>query len=105
MARLAYQHMGADQGHRYVIMGVAGAGKTLIGSRFADTIGAEFVDGDDFHPPDNVRKMAAGIPLTDDDRTGWLRALAGRLRAAREAGTGLVVACSALKRAYRDILR
>jgi gluconokinase len=86
-------------------MGVAGAGKTLIGSRFARAIGAEFLDGDDYHPPENVRKMAAGIPLTDDDRAGWLRALAGRMRVAREAKAALVVACSALKRAYRDVLR
>ena len=86
-------------------MGAAGAGKTLIGSRLAGTSGIEFVDGDDHHPPENVAKMAAGIPLTDEDRAGWLRALAARLADARARDTGLVVACSALRRAYRDVLR
>jgi len=86
-------------------MGVAGAGKSLIGSRLAQAIGAVFVDGDDFHPAENVKKMAAGIPLTDADRAGWLRALAERIRIARAADSSLVVACSALKRAYRDVLR
>src|SRR5438552_2884672 len=90
---------------QYVIMGVAGVGKTLIGAAFARAIGAEFADGDDYHPPENVKKMAAGIPLTDDDRAGWLRALARRIAEAHRGGTSLVVACSALKRAYRDVLR
>jgi gluconokinase len=86
-------------------MGVAGAGKTLIGSKLAQALGAAFVDGDDYHPAENVKKMAAGIPLTDADRAGWLRALADRIRLARDANEWLVVACSALKRAYRDVLR
>lgn len=90
---------------RYVIMGVAGAGKSLIGSRFAAALGAAFADGDDFHPPANVARMAAGIPLTDADRAGWLSALAARLAEARRDGEALVVACSALRRAYRDVLR
>jgi len=86
-------------------MGVCGSGKTTIGSALARALDVPFVDGDDFHPPENVRKMAAGIPLTDDDRAGWLRALADRMRDATRAREGLVVACSALKRAYRDVLR
>jgi gluconokinase len=86
-------------------MGVAGAGKTHIGAAFADAIGVEFVDGDSYHPPANVAKMSSGIPLTDEDRQGWLRTLAALLRQAREAGTGLVLTCSALKRSYRDLLR
>ena len=86
-------------------MGVSGAGKTVVGSRLADALGVPFLDGDDLHPPHNVRRMAEGIPLTDADRRGWLAAIASRLAQARRAGTGLVVACSALKRAYRDILR
>lgn len=86
-------------------MGVTGAGKSLIGSMLASALGVEFVDGDDLHPPENVRRMASGIPLTDEDRAGWLMAIAVRLRAARDARVGLVVACSALKRAYRDLLR
>jgi gluconokinase len=90
---------------RYVVMGVAGSGKTLIGSTLARELGVEFLEGDDLHPPENVRRMAAGISLTDDDRRGWLIAIAARLREATGAGRGLVVACSALKRSYRDLLR
>jgi gluconokinase len=89
----------------YVIMGVCGSGKSLIGAQLARGLGIEFVEGDDLHPPDNVRRMAAGIPLTDDDRRGWLIAIAARLREAKRAGVGLVVSCSALKRSYRDLLR
>jgi gluconokinase len=90
---------------RYVVMGVAGAGKTLIGSRLARALGVDFAEGDDYHPPANVAKMAAGTPLTDADREGWLAALAARIGEARAAGTGLVVAASVLKRRYRDVLR
>ena len=97
--------MPAPRDERFVIMGVAGAGKTLIGERFARAIGAGFVDGDDFHPPENVAKMAAGVPLTDADRAGWLTTLAARIARARAGGAPLVVACSALKRSYRDTLR
>ena len=89
----------------YVVMGVAGSGKTRIGSAFARALGVPFVDGDDFHPPANVAKMARGEPLTDDDRAGWLQALSRRIHLAEVDGTGVVVACSALKRAYRDVLR
>ena len=89
----------------YVIMGVSGSGKSLIGARLARELHVEFVDGDDLHPPDNVRRMAAGIPLTDQDRKSWLMAIAARLHEAKRAGTGLVASCSALKRRYRDLLR
>jgi gluconokinase len=89
----------------YVMMGVCGSGKSLIGAALARELDIEFVEGDDLHPPENVRRMAAGIPLTDDDRQGWLIAIAARLREARRAGVGLVVSCSALKRRYRDLLR
>jgi gluconokinase len=65
----------------------------------------EFLEGDDFHTAQNIEKMSAGIPLTDDDRAGWLQMLALRLRTADETGSGVVIACSALKRSYRDILR
>ena len=91
--------------HSYVVMGVAGSGKTVISKAFARAIGAEFVDGDDYHSAENVARMAAGIPLTDADRAAWLRALAQRLGEARRGGTRLVLACSALKRPYRDMLR
>jgi gluconokinase len=89
----------------YVIMGVCGSGKSSIGAQLARELGIEFVEGDDLHPPDNARRMAAGIPLTDDDRHGWLIRVAARLREAKRAGVGLVVSCSALKRSYRDLLR
>lgn len=89
----------------YVIMGVSGSGKSLIGAQLARALDIEFVEGDDLHPPDNLRKMAAATPLTDDDRHGWLTAIAARLLHARRAGVGLVISCSALKRRYRDLLR
>jgi gluconokinase len=89
----------------YVVMGVAGSGKSLIGAAFARALGVDFVEGDDYHPAENVERMARGIPLTDDDRAGWLRALAMRIGEAKDAGTGLVMSCSALKRSYRDVLR
>jgi gluconokinase len=89
----------------YVVMGVSGSGKTTIGAAFARALGVDFVEGDEFHPAENVRRMAAGIPLTDDDRAAWLQALAKRIRQAKQAGVGLVMSCSSLKRAYRDFLR
>jgi gluconokinase len=89
----------------YVVMGVSGSGKSLIGAALARALGIDFVEGDEYHPAENVERMARGIPLTDDDRAGWLRALGTRLREARDAGTGLVMSCSALKRSYRDVLR
>jgi gluconokinase len=88
----------------YVVMGVSGAGKSLIGARLAGALGIEFVEGDTYHSSDNVARMSAGIPLTDEDRRAWLALIATRLEAAR-AGPGLVVSCSALKRSYRDVLR
>ena len=97
--------MGAVHTGLYVIMGVAGSGKSTIGAQLARVLGIEFVEGDDLHPPDNVKRMAAGIPLTDTDRHGWLLAIAARLRSAKRAGIGLVISCSALKRSYRDLVR
>jgi carbohydrate kinase (thermoresistant glucokinase family) len=88
-----------------VVMGVSGAGKTTVGELLARRLGLPFVEGDDLHPPANVAKMAAGNPLTDAERAPWLRALAARIRAAAAAGLGLVVACSALRRSYREMLR
>lgn len=88
-----------------VVMGVCGSGKSVVGQTLADRIGATFVEGDDWHPPANVQRMAAGIPLTDQDRHAWLDALAGRLREAQAHGEDVVLACSALKRRYRDRLR
>jgi len=90
---------------RYVVMGVSGSGKSVIGSRLAHALGVEFVEGDTYHSPENVARMSAGTPLTDEDRQAWLAAIARRLDAARRTGVGLVVSCSALKRSYRDVLR
>ncbi|HMI36501.1 MAG TPA: gluconokinase [Steroidobacteraceae bacterium] len=89
----------------YVVMGVAGAGKSAVGAALADALGMAFVEGDAYHAPTNVQRMAAGIPLTDADRLPWLQALAARLRESGETGAVLVMACSALKRSYRDMLR
>jgi len=88
-----------------VVMGVSGCGKSTVGALLAQRLGAEFVEGDSLHPPSNVEKMAAGTPLTDADREGWLQTIAAQLGAAHTAGRSLVVSCSALKRAYRDTLR
>jgi gluconokinase len=88
-----------------VVMGVAGAGKTTIATRLSARLGCELADADDFHPRANVAKMAAGIPLQDEDRWPWLDAIAAWIRDRAEAGKTAVVTCSALKRAYRDVLR
>src|SRR5262245_8503336 len=87
-----------------VMMGVSGSGKTTIARSVAQRLGWRLVEGDDFHPPANVAKMRAGTPLTDEDRWPWLRAIAAEIDAVRARGEPAVVACSALKRAYRDIL-
>ncbi|MBM4270210.1 MAG: gluconokinase [Deltaproteobacteria bacterium] len=85
-------------------MGVSGAGKTTIGRLLAEQLGATFVEGDDFHPPANVAKMRSGTPLGDHDREPWLEALAQRIAGAEAAHEDLVLACSALRRAYRERL-
>jgi len=85
-------------------MGVCGSGKTTVGRLLAGELGWIFRDGDDYHPPANVAKMAAGVPLTDADRQPWLRRLAKILRRALAAGEGMVLACSALRAAYRQLL-
>jgi gluconokinase len=87
-----------------VVMGVSGSGKTTIASGLARREGWTLLEGDTFHPPANVAKMHAGIPLTDEDRWPWLHAIAAAIDALRARGESAVVACSALKRAYRDIL-
>jgi gluconokinase len=86
-------------------MGVSGCGKSTIGAALADAAKVPFLEGDKFHPDANVAKMSSGVPLDDEDRAGWLQALADEIRTARERGTGLVMSCSALKRRYRDLLR
>ncbi|MGN7798261.1 gluconokinase, partial [Leifsonia sp. 22587] len=86
-----------------VVMGVSGSGKTTVGELLAERLGVPFVDGDALHPPANVAKMASGTPLTDEDRIPWLREVGRTL--ASTGPDGVVVACSALKRAYRDLIR
>ncbi len=88
-----------------VLMGVSGSGKTTVGRVLAESLGWRFLDADDYHPPENVAKMHAGIPLTDADRRPWLAALERLIEEARERGESLVLACSALKHEYRDYLR
>jgi len=87
-----------------VLMGVSGSGKTVVGERLAQGLGARFIDGDDYHPPANVEKMRAGTPLTDSDRAPWLERLNAVLRHAVARQEPVVLACSALRAAYRETL-
>jgi gluconokinase len=87
-----------------VVMGVSGSGKTTVGALLAGRLKWEFEDGDGFHPRSNVDKMQAGIPLTDQDRWPWLTAIAEWIDGTRKRGGHAVLACSALKRRYRDVL-
>jgi gluconokinase len=84
-----------------VVMGVTGCGKSTVGAALGERLGWRFLDADDFHPPANVAKMASGTPLTDADRWPWLDRIAAELRAIESAGGNAVLACSALKEAYR----
>lgn len=95
----------ADRELALLVMGPAGSGKSSLGAALARTLEARFIEADAFHPPDNIDRMSRGVALTDDDRASWLAALAAEL--ARSAGPKQrrVLACSALKRAYRDRLR
>lgn len=86
-------------------MGVSGCGKTTVGQALAERLGYVFYDGDDFHPPENVAKMANGIPLDDTDRTPWLARLHDLLHQHLARDEGVVLACSALKRRYREQLK
>ena len=87
-----------------VVMGVSGSGKSTVGEALAKRLGWRYEDGDKFHPATNVAKMSAGQPLTDEDRWPWLRAIAAEIDRLIAAGEHAVIACSALRRAYRDIL-
>jgi gluconokinase len=87
-----------------IVMGVSGTGKSTIGSLLAGRLQWEYEDGDWFHPKANIDKMHQGIPLTDEDRWPWLQAIAAWIDKTRQAGGHGVIACSALKRSYRDVL-
>lgn len=88
-----------------IVMGVSGSGKSTIGMGLARSLGWDFRDGDAFHPAANVAKMKSGAPLTDDDRGPWLDTIAAHVAKLEGEGGHVVIACSALKRAYRDRLR
>ncbi|WP_158850213.1 gluconokinase [Saccharothrix deserti] len=88
-----------------VVMGVSGAGKSTVARLLADRLGRPMAEADEFHPAANIEKMSAGTPLTDADRAPWLAAIRDWITAQATAGTSTVVTCSALKRAYRDVLR
>ena len=88
-----------------VIMGVSACGKSTFGKLLAERLGADFVDGDDLHPECNIRKMASGIALDDVDRQPWLESIRDLVRQVASQERRLVIACSALKRAYRDLIR
>ena len=96
--------MGTNLPCALVVMGVSGSGKSTIAEHLAARLGWKYVDGDLFHPPANVAKMSAGHPLSDEDRWPWLQAIADEIDNVCAASPRAVVACSALKRAYRDIL-
>ena len=87
-----------------VVMGVTGCGKSTVGAALAERLGWRFLDADDFHPPANVAKMAAGTPLADEDRWPWLDALRADIEGRLRRGEPLVLACSALKHSYRELL-
>jgi carbohydrate kinase (thermoresistant glucokinase family) len=87
-----------------VVMGVAGSGKSTIGALIAEALGAEFAEGDRFHPASNIAKMSSGQPLTDDDRLPWLQAMADAIETWRHGDHPTVLACSALRQSYRDLL-
>jgi carbohydrate kinase (thermoresistant glucokinase family) len=87
-----------------VVMGVTGCGKTTVGRLLAQHLSLPFIEGDQFHPKENIEKMRSGTPLTDEDRFPWLKALAGELKR-QEQQKGAVLACSALKEHYREMLQ
>ncbi|ALV41381.1 transferase [Pseudarthrobacter sulfonivorans] len=88
-----------------VVMGVSGSGKSVLGAALGQSLGIPFIDADDLHPASNKALMAAGTPLTDENRIPWLNVVAGTIAKGVSEGHPSVVACSALKRAYRDLLR
>jgi gluconokinase len=87
-----------------IVMGVSGSGKSTIAEKLAERLGWHYEDGDKFHPASNVAKMSAGHPLTDEDRWPWLQAIADKIDRTCKTGEPIVIACSALKHSYRDVL-
>ncbi|OHV13828.1 gluconokinase [Kushneria phosphatilytica] len=90
---------------RIVVMGVSGSGKSTIGDAIGERMGIPYIDGDQYHPQNNIEKMSRGEPLNDEDRAGWLERLAELIDDYRERDETVLVGCSSLKHSYRDILR
>ncbi len=97
--------MGSGSAQFVVVMGVSGSGKTTIAQGLATRLDWIYAEGDEFHPPANVEKMSQGVALTDEDRWPWLRAIGEWIDSHESGGRSAVITCSALKRAYRDLLR
>jgi gluconokinase len=95
---------GAEAPCALIVMGVSGSGKSTVAEALGKQLGWRFEDGDSFHPPSNVAKMRAGHPLTDEDRWPWLNAIADAIARVCKAGEHVIIACSALRHAYRDVL-
>lgn len=93
------------RGKCIIVMGVSGCGKSTIARAISQKTGAVFLEGDDFHSPENIAKMHNGHPLTDQDRAGWLQAIHQKVTELANSGQDVVVSCSALKKSYRDVLR
>ena len=104
-APLRAETVPAQTRHPIIVMGVQGCGKSTVGRQLSDALGIRFEDGDDLHSAEARAKMASGQPLTDADRIPWLTRVSERIRESVDAGEPLVVACSALKRGYRDLMR
>jgi gluconokinase len=104
-AAAAWADVSKPQALQVIVMGVSGCGKSTLARALADALEVTFVEGDELHPPANVQRMSAGIPLTDRDREDWLASIGAHLGLAHAQRRGMVVACSALKRRYRDQLR
>jgi gluconokinase len=98
-------HPDSRRAPQVVVMGVSATGKSTVGRQVAALLDSHLVEGDDFHPPENIKKMSSGTPLTDEDRSPWLQTLAALLEQRRAAEEPTVLTCSALRRKYRDILR
>lgn len=96
---------GARAGQAIIVMGVSGCGKSSVGALLASKLGQPFIEGDVLHPDSNVKKMAEGTPLTDDDRWPWLDVIGNEISSALSKGEGIIISCSALKKIYRDHLR
>lgn len=100
----SFAQSSGTSGQIIIVMGVSGCGKTTVGELLAERLGYTFLDADDLHPQANIDKMSRGLPLDDADRMPWLEALAAALDVAAQSAPGAVLACSALKKSYRDIL-